>query len=347
MSFTYDEILSQPDTWAETLVTVPGQWDGIANRVAVAPTTLALFVGCGTSYYLAQTSAQVFQEITGTPSRAIPGSEVFLSPASTVPAGRPLVAFVFSRSGTSSEAVLAARHLRSTGATTVVGVTCTPGSDLWHESDAPISLPHANDQSVVMTRSFTNMLLALQVIAARLAGAAGLSAELARIPETARALLPAMGEFARTLGGNPALRRFVYLGLGPNFGLASEATLKLKEMTQTECEPYNPLEFRHGPISIVREDTAVVFLGGERERAYLDDAQANVKRYGARVAAIAPYPCPHADLALALPAGFADVTRAVLYLPAVQLLAHARAELLGLDPDAPRNLGHVVVLDAR
>jgi glucosamine--fructose-6-phosphate aminotransferase (isomerizing) len=46
-----------------------------------------------------------------------------------------------------------------------------------------------------------------------------------------------------------------------------------------------------------------------------------------------------------LPEGLSDVTRSVLYLPPVQLLANERASMLGLDPDAPRNLNHVVVLD--
>jgi glucosamine--fructose-6-phosphate aminotransferase (isomerizing) len=348
MSFAFDEIQSQPDTWTETLATIPDQWRDVAERIALPAGAQALFVGCGTSYYLAQTAAQVFQEVTHIPARAAPGSEVFLSPASVVPAGAPLVAFVISRSGTSSEAVLAARYLRANvpGAV-VVGVTCTPDSDLARESDYRLALPHANDRSVVMTRSFTNMLLALQIIAAMVAGAADLRAELERFPELARQCLPSMGVFARALGADPSLRRFVYLGLGPNYGLAAEAALKLKEMTQVECEPYNPLEFRHGAISMVREDTAVVFLAGEREREYLPDAAAHVARFGARVATVAPYPLLHSDVSVELPSGLSDVARSVLYLPAVQLLAHERAVLLGFDPDAPRNLGHVVVLDGR
>jgi glucosamine--fructose-6-phosphate aminotransferase (isomerizing) len=118
-------------------------------------------------------------------------------------------------------------------------------------------------------------------------------------------------------------------------------------MTQVECEPYNPLEFRHGAISMVRQDTATVFLAGTREQAYIDDVAGHVKQYGATVAFIAPYRSPHANLSVQLPDGSADVTRSVLYLPAVQLLAHERSLMLGLDPDAPRNLGHVVVLHAQ
>ena len=346
MSHAHHEILSQPDTWEETLGIVPDQWRAIAADVAFTPATQAIFVGCGTSFYLAQSAAHLFQEITGVAARAAPGSEVFLSPASTLPANTPLVAFVFSRSGASSEAVMAARYLRDhLPAAHTIGVTCSADSDLARATDGQIDLLHANDRSVVMTRSFTNMLLALQIVATMVARADGLRAELDRLPALLRPLLAPMTAFAETIGGDPRLRRVVYLGLGPGFGLAAEATLKLKEMTQVECEAYNPLEFRHGAISIVRDDTAVVLLGGDRERAYLPDIAAHAARFGARVAAIAPYPVPATDPDVLLPAGLADVTRSVLYLPPVQLLAHARAVLLGLDPDAPRNLGHVVVLD--
>lgn len=348
MSFAFDEIHSQPDTWAETLASVPEQWRRIAERTAIAAGTQALFIGCGTSYYLAQTAAQAFQEMTGCASRAVPGSEIFLSPASSIPTGAPIVAFVFSRSGTSSEAVLAARYLRAKVADVqVIGVTCSPDSELAAASDHVIELFHANDRSVVMTRSFTNMLLGLQVVATMIAGADTQRAELERLPELLRPCLDDMAAFARKLGQRVDLRRFVYLGLGPNYGLAAEATLKLKEMTQVECEPYNPLEFRHGAISMVREDTAVVFLAGERERAYIGDVEGHVKSYGATVATIAPYGSAHADFSIRLPDGLSDITRSVLYLPPVQLLAHERSLMLGLDPDAPRNLGHVVVLNAQ
>lgn len=350
MSYAGDEIHSQPETWDETLRIVPDQWRRVAGDVPFTSATQVLFIGCGTSYYLALTAAQVFQEVTGYVSRAVPGSEIFLSPETSVPRHAPVVAFVISRSGQSSEAVIAARYLTSLAAQRpdirTVSITCSPDTEMARETDSVIELFHADDRSVVMTRSFTNMLLALQVIAAMVAGSDELHAQLARLPELLRATLPAMVGFAEELGSSQELTRFVYLGLGPNYGLAAEATLKLKEMTQVDCEPYNPLEFRHGAISIVRDDTAVVFLAGERERAYIADAEAHVKRYGARVATIAPYASTEAHLSVLLPSGLTDVARPVLYLPPVQLLAHTRAVTLALDPDAPRNLGHVVVLDA-
>ena len=348
MSHAEREIRSQADTWDATLAGVPAQWARIAPAVPIAADTHILIVGCGTSYYLAQTAAHIFQEATGRVARAVPGSEVFLSPGSTVPRAGLVVAFIVSRSGTTSEAVMAARHLATMSPRVVtVAVTCTPDSALARATDHAIELEHAAERSVVMTRSFTNLLLAMQVVAATVADDRSLLGELAGLPGVLRSGFDGMAAFGTELGRRGDLRRIIYLGLGPNYGLAEEATLKLKEMTQVECEPYNPLEFRHGAISTVIAGTAVVLLAGERERDYVADLEAELGRFGAYVATIAPYPSDHADASVLLPPGVSDLARGPLYLPAVQLLAHERALLLGLDPDAPRNLGAVVVLGGR
>ncbi len=241
---------------------------------------------------------------------------------------------------------MAADHLLTHHAENVqvMGITCNSGTQLAGRVRHTIELPHATEMSVVMTQSYTNMLLALQIVAALIAEHATLLNQLTRLPDLLEAELPGYESFARDIGNNLELDQFIYLGLGPNYGLAQEATLKLKEMTQTPCEAYNPLEFRHGPISIVRPGTVVVLLEGEREREYVSAVETDLRRYGAYVAALAPYATGNADRAILLPSDLADVARCVLYLPPLQLIAYYRAHALGLDPDQPRNLSQVVVL---
>ncbi|PLS79710.1 MAG: glucosamine--fructose-6-phosphate aminotransferase [Chloroflexi bacterium] len=347
MSYTYREIQQQPQSWAQTMSATVEQWQQIAQSIAIRPNTHFLCIGSGTSLYLAQSAAQALQEVTQHVAVAIPSSEVFLSPASTVPADVPVVAFVISRSGTTSEALMAADYLRHhCSNVTVIGITCNHATDLSQRAQHVITLPHAREQSVVMTQSYTSMLLALQIVAALIVGNAALLNELATLPHILQEQLSAFEAAARNIGQNLALHDFIYLGLGPNYGLAQEATLKLKEMTQTPCEAYNPLEFRHGPISIVSPGTAVVLLAGLREQSYIQDVAADVKQHGAYVVTIAPYYSPAADVYLSLPEGLSDIARCALYLPPVQLIAYYRALALQLNPDQPRNLSQVVVLHA-
>jgi glucosamine--fructose-6-phosphate aminotransferase (isomerizing) len=345
MSYTYDEIQQQPRSWAQTLRTAAEQWNAIARSLAILPDTQFMCIGSGTSLYLAQSAAHALQELTQHVAVAAASSEVFLSPGSVVPAHVPVIAFIISRSGATSEALMAADYLKQHARNVaVIGVTCHQDTELARRSRYVIELPHAAERSIVMTQSYTNMLLALQVAAGLIAQNEQLLGELSTLPALLSTYLPAYEAVAQRIGGDHALQRFVYLGLGPNYGLAQEATLKLKEMTQTPCEAYNPLEFRHGPISIVSEGMAAVLLEGLRERSYIPDVEADIKRHGAYVVAVSPYDSTHADAHITLPAGLSDVARCTLYLPPVQLIAYYRALALGLNPDQPRNLSQVVVL---
>jgi glutamine---fructose-6-phosphate transaminase (isomerizing) len=171
--------------------------------------------------------------------------------------------------------------------------------------------------------------------------------ELALLPGAFADHLADAEQLARRLAASQVFNKTIYLGLGPNQGLAEEGTLKLKEMTQSACEAYNPLEFRHGPISIVDDRTLIVLFEGMREVAYVADVERDLKQHGAHVVAVGPYQSAGADDSLVIGAAFSDVARCLLYLPFVQLLAFYRALAIGLDPDKPRNLSQVVVLDAR
>ncbi|MEA2283165.1 MAG: hypothetical protein QOK21_3772 [Solirubrobacteraceae bacterium] len=347
MSHTYREIISQPETWERALAATAAGWEPASRKLGLTGEEHFVFVGSGTSLYLAQAAAQVMQERTRRPAVAAAASEVFLSTASTIPMGGPLVAFVLSRSGSTSEAVLAARHLRRhVPAARVVTVSCRRDSELAQFAHLAIELPDAAERSVVMTRSFTSMLLGLGLVAATIAGDGAALEELERLPALARDGMDDAEAFGERLGVDTSLDAFVYLGLGPNYGLAEEATLKLKEMTQVPCEAYSPLEFRHGPISIIEPGSAVVLLGGDREEEYLPDLERELSQHGAHVAKVSPHGSVAAATCLLLPPGLSDTVRGPLYMPPVQLLAYHRARAVGLNPDEPRNLDQVVVLDS-
>lgn len=346
MSHTWMEIQNQPLSWKQTLHEVKQRWDTLSPFFALQPHTHFLFIGCGTSSYLAQSAARLTQQMTGRVATAVPASEVFLADASVVPTGVPVIAIAISRSGTSSEVLIAVDHLRKLHPEIkIIAVTCHSTEALAQKADVTVALDFAAEQSVVMTQSFTNMLLAIQWMAAKSADRQDILDELAQLPDLLAEWIPNAEEFAQKLGRNEQLQQFVFLGLGNYYGLAAEGTLKLKEMTQTPCEYYNPLEFRHGPISIVTNHTAVVTLTGNQEFDHIDRLVTDIAQYGATTAVLqASGAHLSSDFCLALPGDLSDWSRATLYLPALQLLAYERAVYLGLNPDKPRNLNQVVIL---
>ncbi len=127
-----------------------------------------LFVGCGSSYYLAMAAAASWSAITGMRARAIPASELLLFPE-LVSGGHgrgKMAAVVISRSGRTSETVRAARLLEREKNIRVLAVTGTPDQPLEQVATATLPLLPCDEQSTVMTRSFTSMLLGLQYLAA-------------------------------------------------------------------------------------------------------------------------------------------------------------------------------------
>ncbi|KUO95353.1 SIS domain-containing protein [Ferroacidibacillus organovorans] len=345
---TLTEIKNQPASWEQTLKIVPAQWRAIAKGLTLSPQTQFLFIGCGTSFYLAQSASRLFQAVTGYNASAVPASEVFLSDSSVLSRKAPTVAFAISRSGTTSEVLMAVNHLAQHHRTVdVIGVTCTEGSTLTKDTRNHIVLSHAAEKSVVMTQSFTNMLLALQWIAADLAMRPDLIEELERLPELAAQSLTGAEHFGKTYGRTSDASSFIFLGLGAYYGLAAEATLKLKEMTQVPCEYYTTLEFRHGPISIVRASTRVIILADEAHASYTASLVRDVRAVEGQVVCLTTQSNDTLKAergVFALPDGLSDWSRAVLYMPALHFLAYEKATQLGFDPDAPRNLSQVVIL---
>ena len=345
MNYTLTEIRNQSTSWQQTLSQTPSQWENIAQSVPVTPQTHFLFIGSGTSFYLAQSAAHLFQSVTGNPCSAVPSSEIFLAAESTVPRNRPVVAFAISRSGTTSEVLMAVEYLQKNHSNvTTVGITCHAEHTLAQLASHRIALDHAAEQSVVMTQSFTNMLLALQIIAAKVAKRDDLLTELSQLPK----LLDSFSESAQTFGkawGEAAYKQYIFLGLGSYYGLAAEATLKLKEMTQTPCEYYNPMEFRHGPISIVANGTAVLSFAAKKDASYVQGVLRDVQKLGGTTAVLTPAGVEMEGMQnLTLPGDVSDWSRTVLYMPVMHYVAYYRAVALGLNPDTPRNLSQVVII---
>lgn len=346
-ALTLQEILRQPDTWTEAVEAVSAVGHQLTRLTADQKPALYLFTGCGTSYYLSIAAAGFFQEITGLPARAVPASELILSHETHLGAGQKALLFAFSRSGETTETVLALRRHKAEGRGPAIAVACRSTCTMGEIGDVNIALPAADDHSVVMTSSFTSMLLAAMLTAAIIRGNEGLREALSALPQVLRGQLESQRQYGEELGKELAHRQFVFLGMGPFFGLASEAMLKLKEMTQVPCESYSPLEFRHGPISIVEPGTLVVLLGSDRARRQEIDVLKDVRRLGGRTLQLGSPIGDAVDLAFAVGEGYSELVRALLYMPLLQTTAYYRAMMLGRDPDRPQHLTQVVTLDER
>jgi tagatose-6-phosphate ketose/aldose isomerase len=350
---TLREIAHQPVTWIETAARVAARARAFAEALDhVREGGTILLTGSGSSLYAGECLAAALQAATGLTVRAVGAGELLIQPRSFLPARGPCLLVSFGRSGNSPESCGAIEAVRDAAAECRhLVVTCNPQGALAtrYRDDARVTAivldEKTNDRSLVMTSSFTNMVLAARLLAAAHDPAAHV--------RRARSLARAAGELLLRLSdslaavGRGSYGAAVYLGSGVRHASAREAALKMLEMTagrvKTFAETY--LGLRHGPMAALDDDTLVVcFLASDPvTRAYEVDLLEELtrKELGARKVIVGH----------ALPAGLASGRDLVVDVPALdavsdddaplldalagQLLAAFRCLSLGLRPDLP------------
>jgi glucosamine--fructose-6-phosphate aminotransferase (isomerizing) len=342
------EIGSQPHCWgdclrefaeAELTEKIGEQFGGAGEW---------LFVGCGSSYYLALSGAASWVAITGRRAHAVPASELLLFPDSVLTGSQNLAAVLISRSGRTSEVIKAAKLLEEKKDIRTLAITCTPEQPLEQIATRTVVLPPANEESTVMTRSFTSMLLALQYAATSLVGDYAMAKSLAELPTSAERVLKDLPARIRKFVASHQFADYICLGQGPFWGLACECALKLSEMSVSYAQSYHTLEFRHGPKSVVGRETLVTFLLSESGQNAESDVLKETKALGGTTLTIVNRADDRvrasSDLLVEVGVELPELARLALYVVASQLMGVYTGLKKGLDPDNPRNLSRVVTL---
>jgi glutamine---fructose-6-phosphate transaminase (isomerizing) len=344
-AFTLIEILSQPLCWKACLTQLRDS--GVLNQTAThfGGTREWVFVGCGSSFYVAQAAAASMTALTGIPARAVPASEILLYPA-LYPWPERTVPVLISRSGRTSEILKVGEELRTRGIESL-GISCAPGQALDKLASRIILLPAADEQSTVMTRSFTSMLMALQALAATLGGCEDfLSAQL-RVAKAGEKLMDTLPQRVGRFVTRHEFADYVCLGQGGLYGIACESALKLTEMSVSYAQSFHTMEFRHGPKSIVCEDTLIVFLLSEGGYNAELEVLEEIKGLGGTTMVVTSHANTRVNTAADLLVDFEVQAPewAKLPLSSQQLMGLYTGTKKGLDPDRPRNLSRVVVLE--
>jgi glutamine---fructose-6-phosphate transaminase (isomerizing) len=345
---TLNEILSQPAAWRETSRQLEQQ--GMLEQLSkfFFPRSPWLFIACGSSYYLSQVVATLWTTQLQVPCSAVPASEFLFAPEETLRRAAAQQAVLVSRSGETTEVLRAARLLDPDRSIVTLGVTCSAESPLEKLCAHTLKLTWADEKSMVMTRSFTSMLLAFEQLGAKFAGDRELASALDRLPEKVQPWLEANAGKIQDFAGKRRFADFIFLGQGAHYWMAQEAALKITEMSSSYAQAYHTLEFRHGPRSIASRDTLITFLLSEAAAEEETLLVSEMKELGAATFVVANHATKAleraSDLLIELRLGEPEFARlAPLAIPA-QLLGAAVGLRKGLDPDTPKNLSRVVTL---
>ncbi|MEO5779387.1 SIS domain-containing protein [Arthrobacter sp. PAMC25284] len=237
------ELTSQPEIWARAAEQARSE----AQALLPADGQKIAVIGCGTSWFMAQSYA-FLRESAG---RGV--TDTFAASEAFVDRGYDAVVAI-TRSGTTTEVLEILQRLQGSVPTVaLVGDTGSPVADI---AGSVIGLPYADEQSVVQTRFATSALVYLQT-------ALGISVDSAISDAGAAVLEPIAPELM-------AAEQFTFLGRGWTVGLAHEAALKMREASQSWTESYPAMEYRHGPIAIAAPNR-VTWLFGEEPHGLASD----------------------------------------------------------------------------
>ncbi|MDO9084259.1 MAG: SIS domain-containing protein, partial [Humidesulfovibrio sp.] len=265
------------------------------------------------------------------------------------------VVLAISQSGETMDTMAGVKLAKQRGLK-VIGLCNVVGSSISREADYVVYSQAGPEISVASTKAMCSQLAALFLLTLYWgrrkgtmseADCAELVRELLTLPKVLEDALPGLRREAQRLARHFAeATSFLYLGRGPNFPLALEGALKLKEISYIHAEGYAAGEMKHGPIALIDPHfpTFAIALGDE----FFPKVKSNLLEVQARAGEIVALTNEGLDLKVEHPWMLPRATgplSAFLTLPALQLFAYEMADYLGKDVDQPRNLAKSVTVE--
>lgn len=312
-------------------------------------------VACGTSSYVGMIGKYWIERFARVPVEVDVASEYrYRDP---VMAEGQLALFI-SQSGETADTLAAMRHCKEAGLTTA-GIINVPTSTMARECDLLMSTHAGPEIGVASTKAFTCQLAVMAAFATNLARAKGrlpaaeereIVKHLQELPQALNRALEREEKIEHVAQFVAKARDVLYLGRGPDYPMALEGALKLKEISYIHAEGYASGEMKHGPIALIDENVPLIVLAPsgplfEKTVSNMQEAQARgaqvvlisdddgIKEAGDDVVEYVRMPKVH------------ELIAPIVYAVPVQLLAYHVAVAKGTDVDQPRNLAKSVTVE--
>jgi glutamine---fructose-6-phosphate transaminase (isomerizing) len=366
--FMLKEIFEQPTAARQTIGghVTPGSGEVCLEELQLTDSQLAdidrvVILACGTSWHAGLVGKFMIEKIARVPVDVDYGSEYrYRHPI----ANTRTLAVVITQSGETADTLAALREAKRDG-TPSVAICNVTGSMATREADGTLYTHAGPEIGVASTKAFTSQLVALYLLALKLARArAVMSAEHAVPHVTALLQLPQLLEQTlqlaqqiETIAQSIVCRTdALFLGRGVNYPIALEGALKLKEISYVHAEGYPAGEMKHGPIALIDERMPVVVVAPEG--CLFEKMIGNIQEAKARGGAIVALTSgaastraqlesildPARDFLVSVPMTSELLTPILMAVP-LQLLAYHVAVRRGCDVDQPRNLAKSVTVE--
>lgn len=342
--FTLKEINEQPET---VLKAGENSVDEIADAARIIQQSQSVYItGSGTSYNAGLVGKYIFNKYARLRLEPIISSEAQFSDNGF---DHESVLIALSQSGESADVLdtvdsAKARHSK------VISIVNTMTSSLAGISDVCIGLNCGPEIGVAATKSFTSQLAVLyrlteetaSLVARKQFGEAGLSRR--QVSEAMKKVLKETSIIERIAGILADVNDIYVLGRGVHYAIASEASLKLKELAYVHAEGLPGGELKHGPLALMDEQTYILLIN-PKDETYNETiiTGKQIKSRGAKIIGISDVAHEMYDYWLRMPAVDPIQYPLVEIIP-IQLLAYYIAVAKDTDPDYPKNLAKSVTV---
>ena len=312
-------------------------------------------VACGTSYHAGMVARYWIEKLAGLPTQVEVASEYRYREV-VVP--RNTLFVTLSQSGETADTLAALRFAQAQGKYLGTLAICNvPGSSLVRESALSLMTQAGPEIGVASTKAFTTQLVALLLLALALRyqrhGADNVQVSavnaLRHLPAVMKDTLSLNGAIEKLSAAFAEKHHALFLGRGPQFPIALEGALKLKEISYIHAEAYPAGELKHGPLALVDSEMPVIAVAPNDE--LLEKLKSNLQEVRARGGELFVFADSRANIredegvhVMTLPE-VDELVAPIIYTVPLQLLSYHVAVLKGTDVDQPRNLAKSVTVE--
>ena len=302
-------------------------------------------VACGTAYHAGLIGKYLLEKNTGFEVNVYVASEYryqknFLDKNTLV--------IAISQSGETADTLACVKMAKEKGATTL-GIINVYNSSIARVVEFVIYTHAGCEVAVASTKAYTSQVYVLGLLALEYQKKMEKKNTYQELPQKIEELIKF--DYSSIINHLYLKKDIFYLGRNIDYVSMLEGSLKLKEITYIHSEAFPAGELKHGPISLIEEDTPVIALITHEETAA--KTISNIKEVKARGAYVV----------LIIEDGIIDSIDKncydeVIYLPKtdeytcpilsiipLQLIAYYTAKKKNLDIDKPRNLAKSVTVE--
>ena len=342
--------MSQVESWKKVYSDIVGEKVSLDLNIFSDNYDEIIFFGCGSSYNLSQ-SASFFTRslLNGQSCFALPSSELLINTDIYINKDKKYLIVGFSRSGETTESINVVKLLKDRQNVTSFTFSCKEDNAISKFSDYHFMCKGAAEKSIVMTVSFSAMLLAYCLMLTKFLNNKDMLNEFKDLSNYLGENISKLFDDVKYYIDKNNFSSCFVVGSGFNYGLAVEADLKMKEMSQVPSYSYHLYEFNHGPKSLINKESLCLILTLSKSLFKTEEIIKEILNLGSKVLLVGSRDISIVDSKninyLLSDSNFKfDIIKSFINIPVFQILAYIKTIKENLDPDRPKNLDYTMII---